>query len=516
VNVEEKHFYRFNSFLLDVEERQLLKDGVQIPLMPKAFDVLVALLERQGHVVEKHELLRLVWSDTFVEEGNITRIVYTLRKVLGEDENGSKFIETVAKKGYRFVAKVEAISENGVNPPSIDPLFDSGSRNLVRASTDNIEESFTLEGHPTEFRKKKIYQRSQSSVVLTLTIGLVLTAAFAGFWYSKNLWATKLVVKNIPSQTQNGEAYQHYQQGKLLLERKLKGDNKLALASFEKAIELDPNYAAAYVGKADAKIWRFWGSRAHDDITQARTAISKALELDDANSYGHTLLCRIKVTYDWDFDGGIKECRRAIELDPNSPDAHTEWANFLKVLGRDDEALAEIDTAIKLAPTSFNKRSRGVILYYARRDDEAIAQLQQVAETDPNFAIASKWIVRSYEMKNEYAHAFEWYLRQVEQDGANPEEIADLKENYNKTGWNGVLRRMIDTNKPEGRNKDFGFTETAIMYCQLGENDKAFESFNEAFERRELFLTHIKREPRLDSLRSDPRFEELVKRIGLK
>lgn len=516
MNVEGKHFYRFNSFLLDVAERQLLKNGVQVPLAPKAFDVLVALVERRGHVVEKHELLRVVWSDTFVEEGNVTRIIHTLRKALGEGENGNKFIETVAKKGYRFVAKIEKASDTGASLPSGDPLFDLNSASSERTDTNTIENPSISESHSKEFRKKKPPLQTYSNLFLTLTIGLILTMVVFGFWFSKNMWTAKPVAKNISSQTQNGEAYQHYQQGKLLLDRKLKGDNKLALASFEKAIELDPNYAAAYVGKADAKFWMFWGSRAHDDITQARTAISKALEFDETNSYAHTLLCRIKVTYDWDFDGGIKECLRAIELDPNSPEAHSEWAQLLKVLGRDDEALAEITAAVTLAPTSFNKRSRGVILYYARRYDEAIAQLQQVTETDPNFAMASKWVIRSYEMKNEYARAFEWYLRQVEQDGAPPEEIAALKSIYNENGWNGVLRYMIDSNKPEGRLKDFGFTETAIMYSQLGEPNKAFDAFNEAFERRELFLTHIKREPRLDSLREDPRFEELVKRIGLK
>jgi len=304
--------------------------------------------------------------------------------------------------------------------------------------------------------------------------------------------------------------------GKLLLERKLKDDFKNALASFEKAIELDPSYAAPYVGKADAKIWMFWGSRSHDDISQSRTAVNKALELDETNSYAHTLLCRIKVTYDWDFDGGEKECRRAIELAPNSPEAHSELALFLNVLGREDEAFAEIDTTITLATTSFNKRSRGIILYYSRRYDEAIAQLQQVAETDPNFSMVNRWIMRSYEMKNDYARAFEWRLRQVERDGATPEEIAALKSTYDKNGWSGILKDMIDSLKPEPRGKEFGNTETAIIYCRLGENDKAFEYLNKAYDNRELFLTHIKREPRLDTIRTDPRFDELVKRIGLK
>ncbi len=111
VKDEENHFYQFKSFRLNVGERQLLKNGNAVSLMPKAFDVLVALVERNGHLVEKDELLKDVWADSFVEEANIPRIVHTLRKTLGEDENGNKFIETVAKKGYRFVAKVTEVRE---------------------------------------------------------------------------------------------------------------------------------------------------------------------------------------------------------------------------------------------------------------------------------------------------------------------------------------------------------------------------------------------------------------------
>lgn len=111
MNGEEKHFYQFKSFRLDVGERQLLNDNSPVPLTPKAFDVLAVLVERNGHPVEKDELLKSVWADSFVEEQNITRTIHTLRKVLGENENGDKFIETVAKKGCRFVAKVNKIRE---------------------------------------------------------------------------------------------------------------------------------------------------------------------------------------------------------------------------------------------------------------------------------------------------------------------------------------------------------------------------------------------------------------------
>ena len=134
---EEKHFYRFKSFRLDIEERQLLHNSSPVPLTPKAFDVLAVLVERSGHLVEKDELLKLVWADTVVEEANVARIVHTLRKVLGEDENGNKFIETVAKRGYRFVAEVSEIHE----PTS------SKSVNGAQGSSNFIERSINDETH---------------------------------------------------------------------------------------------------------------------------------------------------------------------------------------------------------------------------------------------------------------------------------------------------------------------------------------------------------------------------------
>jgi DNA-binding winged helix-turn-helix (wHTH) protein len=120
---EDKHFYRFKIFRLDVAERRLLKSGVPVPLMPKVFDVLALLVERHGHLVEKTELLNTVWADTFVEETNITRIIHELRKVLGEDGNGNKYIETVPKKGYRFVAEVE---EEINEPPAPNTRTENG------------------------------------------------------------------------------------------------------------------------------------------------------------------------------------------------------------------------------------------------------------------------------------------------------------------------------------------------------------------------------------------------------
>ncbi len=505
MNGKEKLSYQFKSFRLEIGERQLLRGDMSVPLTPKAFDVLAFLVERAGHLVEKEELMQSVWSDSFVEEANLARIVHTLRKTLGQDNNGNKFIETVAKKGYRFVAKVEEVNRNGAEmlpfEPHVDPISENGEElgsNDIRSSSingnSNIIQETSRRGHPR--------------TLTILAVALFLTVTATGFWFANESGVRVRGLKGITPQTNNGEALQHYQQGRFFTERKHKGDLEKALASFEKAIDLDPNYAAAYVGKADAKIWTFWDTASHEDISQTRTAINKAIELDESNSYAHTLLCRILGTYEWDFSGAEQECKRAVELDPKDHEARRELSFLFNVLGREYEAMREIDAAVTIAPTSFNKRSRGLILYYSRRYDEAIEQLQQVEDTDPNYHETDKWLVRSYEMKKDFPRAFECYLRQRKRVGAAPNDLTVLKTTYEQEGWPGILRKMIDE---PGKN----ILNTAQIYAQLGDTEKAFESLNNAFDRRGVMVTLSAREPRFDPIRNDPRFDDLLRRIGL-
>ncbi|MEO7539155.1 MAG: tetratricopeptide repeat protein [Pyrinomonadaceae bacterium] len=495
--------YRFNSFLLDVAERQLIRDRKPISLTPKAFDVLVYLVARRGHLVLKDELMQAVWPDSFVDEVNLPRTVHTIRATLGEDNNGNKFIETVPTKGYRFVARVEEVDGNGLGLPRQEGVFGPLDRRF-----GNFADSIQLQA--IEAGKKET-RAGRPRPVFIIAFAIILVVLVTGSWlaYRSEMKTTDLRASAV--QTKNGEAYQFYQQGKILIERGRWQDNDDALTSFERAIELDPTFVAAYVGKADAKIRIFWGSGGHDDISQARAAINKAVELDRSNSYAHTLLCRIRGTYDWDFDEAEKECRRALELDPNDHEAHREMAFFLSSFGREGEALSEIDAAIELAPTSFNKRSRGVILYYARRYDEAIEQLRQVEETDPNAPDARRWLMNAYEMKKDYTQALGARIRQIEHHGATSDEVASVRAAFNESGWPGVLKNMVDPNNPA----TVGLPAVATTYAQLGDNDKAFESLERMFDGRSIMLIHCAREPRFDPIRSDPRFELLLKRIGL-
>ncbi len=507
MNGEETHAFRFDSFLLDVAERQLSRADTPVPLTPKAFDVLAYLVAHSGHLVLKDDLMQAVWPDAFVDEINIPRTIHTIRRALGEDDNGNKFIETVPTKGYRFVADVMKVSGNSSSSQLIEPAFQDERPTL--ATTNGAAYEILAADSKGGSEKAKIKQRSwHKSALIPAAVFLVIVSV-AGFFLFGGYGPIKSAVKKVTPETFSGEALQNYTQGRSLVERRHKGDYEKALEMFERAIELDPHYANAYAGKADVKVVLFWGSSSHEDISQARTAARKAIELDESNSYAHSVLCRILTTYDWNHEEAERECRKAVELDPNDHEAQKEFAFLLRSLGRESEALEAIDKAVAIAPTSFNKRSRGLILYQSRRYDDAIAQLEQVEQTDPQYKETRRWLIRSHEMKKDYLRALESYLSLLQQSDTPPEAIASVKTAFGQNGWPAVLRTMIDS--PHMRT-----LFKAGTLAQLGENDRAFETLDEMFNRKAILLITIGQEPTLDPLRNDPRFDDLLNRIGLK
>jgi tetratricopeptide (TPR) repeat protein len=311
--------------------------------------------------------------------------------------------------------------------------------------------------------------------------------------------------------TSSGAAFARFQSGRLHLARHLAGDLEAAIADFEAAIGLDPAFAAAHAGKADAKLFRYWTTGSHDDIAQARLAIRTALELDGRSAYAHALQCRLLGTYDWDFAGAEAACRRALALDPRNDEARREMAFLLSALGRRDEALEQMNAAIAIAPSSFNKRSRGLLLYFARRFEEAVAQLEQVEATDPEYTAARRWIARCLEQKGDHPAALEAFVRFRESEGAPPDAIDPLRRAFERAGWPGVLRASLSGRSPARPN-----LETAGTYAQLGQPDAAFAVLEAMIDARRVMIVHMDSEPRLDPVRDDPRFEMLARRVGLR
>jgi serine/threonine-protein kinase len=319
--------------------------------------------------------------------------------------------------------------------------------------------------------------------------------------------------------TTNEEAYRLYLQGMYLYDKRVLADERKAVEVLEQAVNLDPNYALAWAGKAHAhrSIANLFHStrdtNIQDEYQKSIEAINRALALDENLGEAHSALCENKMYYEWDFHGAERECKRAIELDPNSSLAHQIYSRYLIGRGRFDEAIAEVKTAIDIEPASlFSQRNYGVALYYARRYPEAVTQLKRVIAMDPNFGTAYFWLWNSLKMQGNYSEAFECFMKFQVLQKTNDETVQLLKEAYEASGWQGVLREQIRN----GEKSNLGFEDLASLNAQVGNKDKAFEYLEKAYQRREWVVSYLQVAPDLDSLRGDPRFDDMLKRVGLR
>lgn len=643
---KDKHFYCFKSFRLDVAERLLLHGESPVSLTPKAFDVLAVLVERSGHLVTKDELLKLVWSDSVVEEANIARVIHTLRKALNEDENGNKFIETVAKKGYRFVAEIDKIVEpfesennngNGSSSNTEDPVKteikpETGANNepvplrkikhglwtppvifgtglagiILLVSLWAIYRYIHPPVNPNEIKsiavlpfksltsenRDAIYELGMAdSLILKLSqaknlvvrplnatrkyaeldkdaadvgneqkVDYVLTSNYqivegkikitsqlvdvaAGTveevfineqdisnpFAAQNKVAANLgqaLLKRLNRQTNkiaaksyttNEEAYRLYLQAAVLVDKRTAKEAQKAVEYLEQAVRLDPNYALAYARLADA--YGAIGLSGGDKTVyylKEKDAIEKALAIDENLAEAYSQSGEIKLNFEWDFAGAEIAHKRALELNPNSAAAHREYAIYLNSLGRFEEAINEIKSAIDFEPASgLNLRVYGMILYYARRYDEAVLHLERTIEMDVNNRQAYGWLISAYRMKGDDDKAFEWFLRspRVKQDETT--NLQSWKDIYAKTGWRGINLRLIELAKETEKEGKTPYWELSNLYGEIGDRENALAYIEKGLPGRGWGWTVIKISPSYDALRSDPRFENLIRRVGL-
>jgi DNA-binding winged helix-turn-helix (wHTH) protein/tetratricopeptide (TPR) repeat protein len=497
---ENSHSYDFGRFRLNLSERRLSDEQTQISLTPKAFDVLSLLVQRAGHLVEKEELMSRIWPNSFVEEANVARIVHTLRKKLGDDGTGNRFIETVPTKGYRFIAGVET---------SKDPI----TRDVFEKVVVESESTTLFDGQPEILATNEPSPETNSRRhYFVLAAIVILTVLVTGFWVSNGTllprrWAV------LSGHSMNGEAYRHYQEGKVLLDVRTPENYQKALEHFKKAIELDPEYVDAYAGIADVKSYQFVGSALSDDIESGRAAAKKALELDPENSYAHTIQCRILGTYDWEFEDAVTECQRAVALGPNDDRAHRELGFALNVAGRMDEALSEMQAAVALSPTSFNKRSVGMLFYMSRRYDDAIEDMEQVDDTDPGTTDVPRWLMSCFVMKGDQSNAFEQLVKLQETADASSDDINSIKSAFASGGWPAAVRATMEASTGISKKRSL---LTAGLLAQIAEKDKAFDVLDDMRKRRALMRIAIPREPLLDPLRGDPRYSTILSQMNLR
>ncbi|HKC66099.1 MAG TPA: protein kinase [Pyrinomonadaceae bacterium] len=319
--------------------------------------------------------------------------------------------------------------------------------------------------------------------------------------------------------TTNSEAYQFYLKGRYYWNKRSPDNFRKAISYFQQALERDPNYALAYSGLADAYclLPNYGGSTPAETMPKAKAAARKALEIDDSLAEGHASLGQI-LFYDWDFAGGERELRRAIELNPNYASAHQWLGELLSAMGRFDEAIAEVRRALELDPLSLIiNRVLADAYYSARRYDEAIEQYRKTIEIDPNFATAHGDLGDAFAAKGMHAEAVAEYAKsdEIMEGEEGKKNAAAILDAYAKGGWKGFLQQNISHFKELSNRSYVPPSFIAAQYAQLGEKDEAFAWLEKDYQEHGFAITDMKVDPQLDNLRSDPRFADLMRRVGL-
>ena len=566
-----KYFYEFGAFRVDPAARLLLREGTPVPLTPKVFETLLALVQNSGHALAKDRLMREVWPDSHVEEANLTQNVFTLRKVLGKSRDGRQYIETVPRLGYRFAAIVREVRSEGphrsIDSLAVLPLMNSSGDPNLQYLSDGLTESIInslsqlpqlrVMARSTVFRYKsqevnaaKIGRDLSVRGVLTgrvLQLGerLIISTELVDTADGSQLWGEQYNCKpsdllalqeEISSEiseklrirltgeekerltkrhTDDTEAYQLYLKGCYFLNKYTKEDGEKGFDYFRRAIAIDPSYSLAYVGLAD---YYYRVSTTYvpprEALPKARAAAMKALELDDTLAEAHTSLAYTMMLYDWDWAGAEAEFKRAIALKPGYAAAHRWYGIYLLFVGRFDESLAEMERSHELDPLSLQVNvSLAAPFYFARRYEQAIEQFQRTLEMDQSFWPAHYLLGWVYEERGEFSKAIEEFQRAKKLDDT-PMISAGLGYAYAGAGKLNASQKVLDELKGLSKKRYVSPYFIAIVHAGRGEKDEAFEWLEKASDDRSEMLAWLKVAPELDRLRPDPRFASLMRRVG--
>ena len=288
-----------------------------------------------------------------------------------------------------------------------------------------------------------------------------------------------------------------------------------AVEYFQQAIDKDPTYALAYAGLAHAFHELSYSNPPREMMPKSKAAAMKALQLDDSVSEAHAALGWVKWRYDWDWPGAEREFQRAIELDSNSEMAHAQYALYLDSMQRADEATAEHNRAVALDPLSLiDNANVGDELYGTRQYDKAIDQYRKTLELDANFSLARWGLGGAYDRKGMHKEAVAEWQKASLSDG-DTRSAALIGQAYSRSGYKGVLRAWLDDLTIQSAHRYVSAYSIADMYARLGEKDRAFEFLEKAYRDRSAELIDLKVEPVFDFLHSDPRYADLLRRIGL-
>jgi len=621
---------RFGTYEVSLKSGEVRKAGVRIRVQQQPMKLLELLLERPGEVVTREELRGRVWPDEsfgdFDQAVNIA--IAKLRSALGDSAENPRYIETLPKRGYRFIADVSVVDANVVKArPQVEadePASETaipvsperrpwrarsvivtlavvlilaalavwfsrsrtpapaGIRSLVVLPLENLSgetsQDYFADGMTDELitdlaqisalrvisrtsamvykgARKPLPQIARELNVDAVVEGTVLrsgdqvriTAQLIQASDDKHLWAEsyegnvretlalqnkvaaaiaeQIRIKLNPQEQAalknarvvNPEAYESYLKGRYFWNKRTASSLKVALAYFNQAIEEDPKYAQAYSGLADSYAllgdWQYGVMTPKEALPKAKAAAMKALELDDSLSEAHNSLAFCLDGFDWDFETAGKEFRRAIQLNPGYATAHHWYAWHLSLVGRNSEAIAEMRKAENLDPLSLIiNADLAELLLIAHLPDESIQESRKTMEMDANFALAHNQLAQAYLAKHMFGEAIAEMQTAIQLSGGSPTFTANLARAYATSGQTAAAVGLLNDLKKDSASGDAS-AEIAMIYAALGNHDEAMNWLEKSYQER--FNPGVLLRPGFDPLRSDPRFQELVRRIGL-
>ena len=580
-SIPSKTVARFGPFEADFRTGELRKHGMNLKLVGQPFEILAMLLERPGQLVTREELLARLWpTDTFVDfDHGLNAAVNKLRDALNDSAEKPNYVETLPRRGYRFICAVGLQDSRSLHGEPSSPNIQS----LVVLPLENLsndpEQEYFADGMTDQLitnlaqisalkivsrtsamrykgTKKSLPEIARELHVDAVVEGAVMrvggrvriSAQLIEALTDHHLWAasyerdlrdvlsmqeevTRAIVSEIrvklTAQEQerlantcpiDPEAYRLYLRGryhwyKLTPEAMLK-----AIEYFQLALEKDPAYALAYAGLADTynTLAFFTVFPPREVVPKAKAAAVKALEIDANLAEAHVSLGWAGFTYDLDWLAAGKHFERAVGLNPAYPVAHSFYSLYLGALGRSEEGLTEAKRALDMDPVSPAILHYVVVqLYMARRFDEAIEQCRKTLELDSSFTPAHRTLAEVYAAKGMYCESLAEYEKYATLSGGSPESTAFVGYAHARLGQRNQAVRVLDQLGAASKQRYVPALSFAVVYVGLGEQDQAFLWLEKAYEERTNSLAYLKVQATWDPLRSDPRFTDLLCRIGL-
>jgi serine/threonine protein kinase/lipoprotein NlpI len=458
--------------------------------------------------------LRKNQRDRYQTAGDLARDLKNFKHQLQHDSRLKEWLKTVPSQ------------KEGVPLPSLVPLTTISGTHLVALENRTATETSPLQSHVTATAEYIIREVKSHRTLALATSVIIIFSAIGLTYFFKQRASSSMASQSAstvsalanPTQgrgTNNEEAYGYYLQGRKQINRG-EGGNQKAIVEFLQAIRLDPNYAQAYAGLAYAYFGfgTTSGGSPRIENEKAKQAVKKALELDSSLAEAYAVRGLLDLYDEWDHVAAEKDLTTALALDPNNATAHWVRALLYNDTGRFELALKEIETAQEIVPiglyVGLYDRERGKIFYYARRYDEAIVQLKRHVELQPD--AGQVWLSRAYEMKGDYAAAFEVFITTQK----DPQRVEAFRTTFETAGWQGVMRKFTEfslLDEQNGKAAGSRNYKIAIAFAQLGEKDQAFKYLNKLVAERSWQISQLNVDPQVDPLRGDPRFEALIKLV---